>query len=206
MKSEEGIKLRVRHVLRGLVLLLLTVMAEAWAFDAQTLLQQMGQQKQGQAKFTELKYMAILDRPVKSSGQLAFQAPSRIEKITQEPAPESLVLDGETLTFIRAGKQVVIQLRSYPQVLAFVEAIRGLLLGDYQLLENTYRIDLTGGAEQWRMILTPRERRLSDVIKQIKINGGHGKLSAIEYVQNDGDYSVMKIEPLPLTATATGHP
>lgn len=182
------------------MLLMLAPLSAAMAFDAQSVLQQMAQQKQGQARFTETKYMAILDRPVKSSGLLAFRAPSRIEKNTLEPAPENLVLEGDALTLVRAGKQVVIQLRSYPQVLGFVEAIRGVLLGDYQLLGNAYRIEMTGVAEQWRLVLTPRERRVSDVIQQIKVSGGNGKLTGIEYIQADGDYSVMKIEPLPATS------
>lgn len=168
--------------------------AHAHAFSIQDLMQQMGQHKQGEARFAETKYMAILDRPVKSSGTLAFQAPSRIEKNTLEPTPENMLLDGDTLTLVRGGKKRVIQLSSYPQALAFVDSIRGLLLGDFHLLETGYKIQVTGSAENWRLLLLPREQRLAEVIKQIKMSGSYGKLSTIEYIQSDGDYSVMKID------------
>lgn len=171
-------------------------LSAAYAFDTQELLQQLGQNKQGQAKFVETKTMAMLDRPIKSSGTLAFQAPAYMEKITLEPTQESLVLNGDTLTVVREGKKNVVKLKSYPQVLAFIEAIRGVLLGDIHLLENGYVIQLTGTRENWSMALTPRDKKLEEHIKQIKFGGGKGQLQTIEYLQSDGDSAVMKIETL----------
>jgi len=167
------------------------------AFDARELLDELAQSKQGRATFVETRYLAVLDRPVKSSGILSFHSPARFEKTTLEPKPETLVLDGDTLTVTRGGRTSAVDLRSHAQVLSFVEAIRGVLLGDIQLLEHAYRIQMSGSEESWQMLLTPQDKQLATAIKQIKIGGGGGQVRTLEYAERGGDRSVMRIDPIP---------
>jgi hypothetical protein len=169
----------------------------ALALDAQELLSEFARKKQGHASFVETKYLAILDRPVTSSGTLSFAAPSRIEKITLEPKPESLILDGQELRLIRDGKALTVDLQRHAEVQSFVQAIRGVLMGDLQLLQNAYLLQLSGAEQNWELQLVPRDARLGEVIKQIKIGGGHGQVRRIEYLQRDGDRTVMNIDPAP---------
>jgi len=174
-------------------------LAPAFAFDADQLLAALAQEKQGQATFIETKYLAVLDRPIKSSGTLSFRSPDRIEKNTLEPKHEDLVLDGDTLTVAREDRTMTVDLRDHPQVLSFVEAIRGVLVGNARMLEQVYRIELTGDEANWRMVLTPRDARLASVIKVIRMSGG-AQVRSMEYVEANGDHSVMQIDPVPLDA------
>ena len=57
----------------GPILWLVASLAPAYAFDAEQLLAELAQNKQGQATFVETKYLAVLERPIKSSGTLSFQ-------------------------------------------------------------------------------------------------------------------------------------
>ncbi len=43
--------------------------------------------------FVEQHFLALLKRPVESSGELIYDAPDRLEKRTIEPRPETLVLE-----------------------------------------------------------------------------------------------------------------
>ncbi len=126
------------------LLCLAVPLTPARGFDADQLLAELAQNKQGQATFVETKYLAVLDRPIKSSGILSFESPARIEKDTLQPKREVLVLDADTLTVTRDGRTMTVNLREHAQVLSFVAAIRGVLLGDAQLLEQVYKIDAAG--------------------------------------------------------------
>jgi outer membrane lipoprotein-sorting protein len=177
------------------VLAALSPLAPAFGLELEQLLTQFAQVKERHATFVETRYLAVLDRPVKSSGTLAFRSPSRMEKITLEPKPESLLLDGDALSMRREGKTITVDLKSHRQVLSFVEAIRGVLMGDISLLQQTYEIELSGGDDDWSMLLIPRDRQLAEAVKQIRIGGGGGQVHSIEYVARDGDRSVMQIVP-----------
>jgi outer membrane lipoprotein-sorting protein len=181
----------------GAVLWLVAPVAPAYAFDAEQLLAELAQNKQSQATFVEMKYLAVLDRPIKSSGTLSFQPPARIEKNTLEPKPELLVLDGDTLTVTRDGRTMTVNLRDREQVLSFVEAIRGVLLGNVQLLEQIYKIQVSGSEANWHMVLTPRDAKLASVIKEIRMGGGE-QVRRVEYVEANGDHAVMQIDPVPV--------
>ena len=179
----------------------LGAMAPACALDTQGVLALLAQTRQGQAKFTETKHLAMLERPVKSTGTLSFQAPSHLEKITLEPKPESVVLEGDNLSITRNGKTLRVNLRSHPQALAFVEAIRGVLLGDFQLLDQGYTTQLGGNEANWVLVLRPKDKQVSDAIQQINVGGQNGWVRSIELVQADGDRSVMQIEPQTVSQT-----
>ncbi len=179
----------------GPILWLVAPLAPAYAFDAEQLLAELSQNKQGQATFVETKYLAVLERPIKSSGTLSFQSPARIEKNTLEPKREVLVLDGDTLTVTRDGRTMTVNLRDHAQVLSFVEAIRGVLLGNVQVLDQVYKIQVSGNEANWRMVLTPRDAKLASMIKEIRMGGG-GQVRSVEYVEPNGDHTVMQIDPV----------
>ncbi|CAI10132.1 hypothetical protein ebA7065 [Aromatoleum aromaticum EbN1] len=182
----------------GLILLLCAVAitaplaaAEAWTIEQ--LMHTLGQQRSGQAHFVERKYLAILDAPVESSGELRFRAPDRLEKITLEPRRESLVLEGNTLTVVRGERRHIVQLSDYREIAAFIDSIRATLAGDQAALDRIYAASLTGTPQDWTLTLLPREPKMAEVVLRIAINGSHAQLRGIEILQADGDRSVMEI-------------
>lgn len=185
-----------RFLLRIVTSIALTMtlsFAHANDWDMDQLMALLAQNKGGTATFTEKKYLAMLDAPLESSGELLYIAPSRVEKRTLKPKPESLVLDGQTLIMARGSKKRTVQLQDYPQIAAFIESIRGTLAGDRRALEQQYLLQLNGTEEQWTLQLSPKDKRMSDIIKAIRIGGDHGELRNIEIVQADGDRSVMNV-------------
>src|SRR5262249_34949583 len=93
----------------------------SWGVDQ--LMSALAQRKSGRVQFTEKKYLAMLERPVESSGELVFVAPDHLEKRTVTPKPENLVLDGDMMTVERGGKRYTMPLQNYPEVAAFIESI-----------------------------------------------------------------------------------
>jgi len=154
----------------------------------------LAQNKGGVTTFTEKKYIAMLDAPLESSGELRYTAPNYLEKKTLTPKSESFVLDGDAITINRGKKKHTLRLLKYPKIAVFIESIRGTLAGDRTALERSYHLGLTGDPAQWTLTLSPTDSRMSDIINNILIHGKHDKVNSIEIHQTDGDYSVMSIE------------
>ncbi len=166
------------------------------AWDTQQLMDMLAQHKSGRATFVETKHMALLDRPVESSGELFHLAPDRLEKHTFKPKPESMIVNGGDLLIERGRQKYHLQLQTYPELAAFIDSIRGTLSGDRKALERNYRLALEGTAERWILKLSPLDEKMQAVIKSIQITGARDVVRSIEMTQADGDRSVMVIETM----------
>ncbi|MEZ0238478.1 MAG: LolA-related protein [Methylophilaceae bacterium] len=166
---------------------------QAGEWDIDTLMHGLAQTRAGHASFVEKKSIAILDKPVESSGELFYTAPDRLEKRTLKPRPESMVLEQGTLTIEQKGKRHVLPLQNYPEIAAFIESIRGTLAGDRAALERAYHLNLEGGEQGWTLELLPLADRMKKVVERIRIAGERHELRTIEIRQADGDSSLMTI-------------
>lgn len=166
------------------------------AWDLQQLMQNLSQNKSGQATFVEKKYIAVLDKPVQSSGDLLYTAPDRLEKRTLKPKPESMLVNGNELVVERGRQKHRVQLQNYPELAAFIDSIRGTLAGDLKALERNYQLSLEGTAERWTLQLVPVGEKMRVVVQHIRISGIADDVRSVEITQADGDRSLMTIEKL----------
>jgi len=168
---------------------------DAAGWDIKRLMQELGQVKTANARFVERKHLAILNAPLEISGTLVYVAPSRLEKHTLAPRPESLVLEREELTIEskERNQRRTLVLQDYPVIWAFVESIRSTLAGDLPTLSRFYQVSLDGGERRWRLTLKPSERGMQDVVSEIRISGDRSWISTIEIIETGGDRSVMTI-------------
>lgn len=170
----------------------LAVSAEAWGIDQ--LMTMLAEAKSGRATFVEQKHIAMLDRPVESSGELRYIAPDRLEKLTIKPKREAMLVQGNEMTIESGSKKYVLQLSDYPEAAGFIDSIRGTLAGDRKMLERSYALTLEGNVERWTLALSPIGSRMADVIQLIRVSGRRDDVRGIEILQTDGDRSVMKIK------------
>ena len=183
--------------LAGAGLLLTLSLSPAFAaWDVTQLMQGLAKNKSGRASFVEKKYIALLEAPVESSGELLYTAPDRLEKRTLKPRPESLLIEGGSLTVERGKRRVVLRLQDYPELVAFTESIRGTLAGDMVALRRVYNLDLEGSEERWTLTLRPIETKMLEVVQRVRIGGSHAEVRTIEIEQTDKDRSVMVIDKL----------
>jgi outer membrane lipoprotein-sorting protein len=167
-------------------------LAAGWDIDA--LMQSLAKIKSGRASFVEKKTIAMLDRPVESSGELLYTAPDHLEKRTVKPKPETMVVDGGTLVIERGTQKLTVQMQEYPELAGFIDSIRGTLAGDRKALERSFRLNLEGPAERWLLSLQPTNARMANSIHLIRITGSRDNVRSIEIIQTDGDRSQMTIE------------
>jgi outer membrane lipoprotein-sorting protein len=181
-------------LLAAVVMLLLAPAAQAADWDIDQLMQDLAQIRSNRATFVEKKFIAIIDKPVESSGELFYSAPDRLEKRTLKPKPESMILEQSTLIIERGRQKHRLSLQDYPELSAFIDSIRGTLAGDRKALERSFRLNLTGTAEQWTLQLVPLNEKMQSVVRQIRIGGVRDSVRSIETNQTDGDRSLMLIE------------
>jgi outer membrane lipoprotein-sorting protein len=198
LPSTAVFSLRVmRHVRVVLVaLMLVPVIAHAAEWDLDQLMRGLAQTRSDHARFTEKKYIAILEKPVESSGELFYTAPDRLERRTIKPKPETMILDHGTLVIERGRRQHRLQLQDYPELAAFIGSIRSTLAGDRTALERNYRLSLDGTVARWTLQLLPVDEKMLAVVTRIRISGARYAVRSVEITQADGDSSVMLIEQL----------
>src|SRR5258707_15796034 len=62
----------------------------------------------GRVEFIEQQFLAVLDHPIESSGELRYDPPDHLEKRTLRPRSENLGLAGGVLTVAgRGGHQAI---------------------------------------------------------------------------------------------------
>lgn len=188
--------LRVMRHMPAVLVLMLPAISHAADWTIEQLMHGLAQTRSGHASFVEKKSIAMLDRPVESSGELFYSAPDHLEKRTLKPKPELMTVDGDTLLIERGRQKHRLQLQAYPELAAFIDSIRGTLAGDRKALERNYRLSLDGSAVHWTLQLLPTDEKMLAVIKRIRIAGEHDTVLSIAITQADGDSSVMLIENL----------
>ena len=194
-----GLKIRLdrraRALLAALALSLLSI-PSAWAFDLAELMGLLAQQKSGEARFTEQRFVRGLEGPLEASGVLSFTAPDKLVRRTLAPRPETMSVEGNTLTLSRGGRTRTLQLDSMPELLGMVEAMRSTLNGNAQTLQRYFRSTLTGTTDKWTLDLVPLDEKLAAQVRSLRLSGKAGEVLGIEMEFIGGDRSVMAITPV----------
>lgn len=185
----------LQPLLAGLLLIGLSLPALA-SYDIGQLMADLARNKGGKAKFVEKKFLAVLDKPLIATGEMTYTAPDRLEKRTLTPKPEFMLLDKDSLTLEREKQKLTINLASQPEALAFIDSIRGTLSGNRAALERNYGLHLSGSAEKWTLTLLPSDQKIASLVQRITVSGNRGQVRQIEYLQADGDRSLLAIEPV----------
>jgi hypothetical protein len=177
------------------LLLCLLATSLARAADIDDLMKLLAQRQHGHVTFTEKHFLAVLDRPVESSGELLYDAPDRLEKRTLKPKPENLVLEHGVITAHRGKRTYVLNLSDYPQIVPLIDSIRATLAGDRASLEHFFKVSLDGTLDHWTLLLLPSDATVARTVKQIRIEGTGDDIHTVEIQQADNDRSLLTIGP-----------
>lgn len=171
----------------------LSAAAQEEPWDFARLMAQLAQVQTTQARYSEVRRVAVLQKPLQLSGTLLYERPALIEKRQILPFSEVIRVDGDWLTVEREGKTRRIALLNEPLVAALVESLRATLAGDGAELERLYSVRVGGTRQRWTLALTPRELEVAGVVKSISIAGSGSRIVHLEILEPGGDGSVMTI-------------
>jgi hypothetical protein len=187
----------LRRAALGLALLPVLGTGPAWAaFDLDALMALLAQRSSGEARFTEERTVSTLDSTLQSSGRLSFRAPDQFARYTEEPRPEAMEVQGNSVVLRRGGRSRTMVLDTIPELAALVDAMRGTLGGDAPLLRRHFSTTVSGGPAGWVLLLTPIDTRLARSVRQIEIAGSRSDVRSVELQLTGGDRSLMLVTPV----------
>ncbi len=193
MISGTGLRARIARAAAVVLLASAPAAAQEEPWDFARLMGELAQVQTSRARYSEVKRVAMLQKPLRLSGTLFYERPARIERHQTQPFDEVIRVDGDRLSVEREGKTRRISLQNAPLVAALVESLRATLAGDGIELERLYAVRVEGTRQRWTLALTPREVEIAGVVKAIAIAGSGSRIARMEIQEPGGDGSVMTI-------------
>lgn len=175
---------------------LVSAWAHASTLQLEELMASLAAIPSGEARFTEQRHVLQLDQTLVSSGRLSFTAPDTFVRETLKPRQEKLAVTGNTVTMSQGSRRRTVALDATPEAQVIVEAIRGTLTGNREVLERHFTVQLDGTLARWTLELVPRDARLRGQVARVALSGQRAAVSEVRILMTDGDRSVMQIEPV----------
>ncbi|MET0292605.1 MAG: LolA-related protein [Steroidobacteraceae bacterium] len=169
----------------------------ASAFDLDTLMVSLAARGDASATFVEEQHLKSLDRPLRASGELRYEAPATLIRRTIEPREELLRYEAGVLSTQRGNRRTTFDVQRYPQALPFVESLRATLAGDRAALERLFDATLSGEADHWRLRLVPRETQARKLLREIRVEGRRDDVVGFVLERENGDRTVTTMTPAP---------
>ena len=159
------------------------------------LMQKLSAVRAAGGKFTERKYLSILNEPLILEGTVHYRAPDYLKKEYDDPDSESYEVRGNHLTIeLPDGRRRDLSIDEHPVLRAFVESYRGTLAGDLETLNRYFDLELGGHMDDWELRLTPRRPELTERLRAVVMRGREGTVTSVETLEASGDRSVMTLD------------
>ncbi len=138
--------------------------------------------------FDEQKHIALLARPLQSSGVIYFDRDRGIVRSTRTPHAEKAVLTRTALRIQNADHVEDIPLDKSKDLQAFALIFPTLLRGERKDIERSFDIALYGRADGWWALeFTPRSDSLRALVRRVVVFGRAGELAALQIAEASGD-------------------
>jgi outer membrane lipoprotein-sorting protein len=163
--------------------------------DVQILMRLLGRVERVEIAYQERVESGLIDTAIDTRGNLAYQAPDRIRRISDDD--DGFALEGDRMQLIR-GNQVVDALivSEIKPLAALVGALRATFAGDLAALQTDYRLDYSATEQAWTLDLAPRGMGLSPLFQRIRIIGAGATIETIEMLEANGDRRTMQMQLL----------
>jgi hypothetical protein len=153
----------------------------------------LAQRRHGEVQFTEEKYLSLFKQPLRSAGQLIYDAPDHLEERTTTPRPQSLILDHGVLSIHSGSHARTLRLADYPQLAPLIDSILSTLSGDRAALERLFEVQFAGTLDHWQLHLNPHDAQVAASLTRIDLSGERDSIREVQVQQHDGDRSIMHI-------------
>ncbi|MCC7461663.1 MAG: outer membrane lipoprotein carrier protein LolA [Gammaproteobacteria bacterium] len=151
--------------------------------------------------FVEVRYSALLTRPLLVSGELEYRGPRSLHKHILAPYHEQQLIDGDRVTVEREGEQTRrFSLQRSPELKGILDSLGSLLAGDLQALERSFDVSVEEGAGGWTLRLVPRSVRARRQLSSILVSGRGTHAACFITQEPDGDASYLLLGEVHLPA------
>jgi hypothetical protein len=179
---------------RQALLALLLLPASAWcaAPDIDALLSRLARPAPATTPFIEVRFSNLLARPLVVSGELEYLSADSLARTVAEPFRERTEIRGEAVSVQREGERVRrFSLKRAPELRILLNSFAAILGGQRAPLEQQFTLDLRGDEAAWTLVMTPKDARIKQRIKEITVTGGASEPRCLITTEPDGDASIQ---------------
>lgn len=144
--------------------------------------------------FHETREFAALTHPLLSSGVLIFRHPDFLEKETLLPQPETLAIEGDTVSVQRGGHVRHILLAQNPALALLATTLRAPLAGNMAALRQAYTVSAQGDMGAWTLTMTPLSEQAHKMVRQVVLAGRNNAVESLKILQANGDRQTLMID------------
>lgn len=146
------------------------------------------EQQRMAATFTEQKHVALLARPLTSSGTIVFDRDKGIVRAVVKPKPQTVILTRTSLKLIKGKTVEEIPLDKSKDLKAFALIFPTLLRGERAALEKSFDIGLYGSeGDWWALTFAPKSAALKKFVTTVTVIGKTTDAVALRIVEASGD-------------------
>lgn len=183
--------------LAALALLPLSVQA----FDLNSLQEQLRATPIVRGQFVQQKFLRSLPQPLTSRGEFTLVAGKGLLWLLRTPINQDLRINADGISR-RDESGAWTALPQHTGAGRENQLFLSVLAGDTRGLEQNFDLALTGEADAWQLVLTPRSALLRQIFDNIQINGG-ALVDRIELRETQGDRSVLQMTNAAATQALT---
>ena len=142
--------------------------------------------------FVEVRYSALLTRPMVASGELEYRGPQSLQKRILSPYREQQIIDGDQVTVQREGEKTRrFSLKRTPELQGMLDSLGSLLAGDADALARAFIVTIDEDEAGWTLHLAPRSERAQQHLREILVTGTGDKPDCFVTSEPDGDASFL---------------
>ncbi|BCI68858.1 outer membrane lipoprotein carrier protein LolA [Acetobacter aceti] len=162
---------------------------------ADTILSRIGAVHARENRFHEVRVLAALTKPLESNGTLKWRAPDYLEKLTEAPRREDLIINGKSVTVARGAAQPqILDTARNPELQLLADTLRAPLSGNIVLLRRYYHVSASGNeGSSWTLTLVPATADVAKLLKKVVITGTNNAITQLEILQANGDSQTITI-------------
>ncbi len=139
-------------------------------------------------KFSEQKHIALLARPLESTGTIYFDRDIGIARTALTPKLQQVVLTRTSLKIRKDNHTEEISLDKSKDLKAFALIFPTMLRGDRAELEHTFDIALYGSdRDWWALSFTPKSDSLRALVRGVIVFGHKAEVVSLRVTEASGD-------------------
>ncbi len=140
------------------------------------------------SRFAEVKHIALLRRPLRSTGLLIFIPRQGLYRQLKSPfQQELLITDSAIYQRHASGATEALTLAKLPAAKAFVEAFLAVFSGSWDTLHTHFHVYFSAYGAEWQLGLKPAHTVMAKLIACLVLDGEREQLVALHVQETNGD-------------------
>ncbi len=169
-------------------LFLLLISQQVYSLELSGLLNVIAITTQETRSFTETKTAFFLDKPLVSKGALTFIAPSTLYKKITFPNSSGQKIQGDEISILSPNEPLKTStLSAFPKLALSINAIRWILSGNVDAIQQNFKVLLNGSLQNWSIQLIPLDEQLQQEIPNIVVSGRSKNITSFNVKRSNGD-------------------